>query len=148
MCNLYSITGMRAEVAALAHALRDRNNNQPPRPGVYPDHQAPVVVIGEDGQREMRDMRWGMPTSKKVLLEAAGKRADGLRKTGTEFDFNELLRMEPDKGVTNVRNTVSPTTGGVRLTATNLRWTELSPTPLRQVASVSHAANAAERLAL
>lgn len=117
MCNLYALTGARAEAAALAFALRDRNNNQPPRPGIYPDHAAPVVVVGEGGQREMRDMRWGMPTSKKVLLEAAGKRADKLRAKGTEFDFNELLRLEPDKGVTNVRNTVSATTG-----RTNAHW--------------------------
>ena len=106
----------RAEVAATARAMRDRNNNQPPMPGVYPDYPAPVVVVGEDGQREMRDMRWGMPTSKKVLLEAATRRADKLRAKGTEFDFAELLRMEPDKGVTNVRNTANAS-GGV-----NAHW--------------------------
>jgi putative SOS response-associated peptidase YedK len=107
MCNLYAMMRGRAEVAALARAMTDRNNNQPPTPGVFPDYTAPVICAGEDGQREMRDMRWGMPSSKKALFDAASKRADKLREKGTEFDFNELLKMEPDKGTTNIRNTVS-----------------------------------------
>ncbi len=78
----------RAEAARLARAFSDRNNNQPPQPGIYPDYEAPVVVVGEDGQREMRNMRWGMPTSKQVLFKAATDRADKLRAKGTEFDFN------------------------------------------------------------
>jgi putative SOS response-associated peptidase YedK len=87
--------------------MLDRNNNQPPSPGVYPDYPAPVVLIGKDGQREMRDLRWGMPTSKQKIFQDATKRADGMRKKGLEFDFNELLRIEPDKGTTNVRNTTN-----------------------------------------
>jgi len=117
MCNLYAMMEARAEVAKAARAMRDVNNNNPPQPGIYPDHEAPVVVMGADGQREMRNMRWGMPTPKNVLLEAASKRADGLRKKGVEFDFAELLKMEPDKGVTNVRNTASSTTGKI-----NAHW--------------------------
>ncbi|MBV9511957.1 MAG: SOS response-associated peptidase [Caulobacteraceae bacterium] len=107
MCNLYAIMESRAEVARAARTMRDRNNNQPPQPGVYPDYPAPVIVIGEDGQREMRDLRWGMPSSKQALLKAATERADKLRAKGTEFDFNELLKLEPDKGTTNVRNTTN-----------------------------------------
>ncbi len=107
MCNLYAMTRGRSEVAALARAMNDRNNNQPPMPGVYPDYAAPVIVNADDGAREMRDMRWGMPTSKRALLDAATRRADALRKKGAEFDFAELLKMEPDKGVTNVRNTMN-----------------------------------------
>lgn len=106
MCNLYAMMRARAEVAAIARAM-DRNNNQPPMSGVYPDYSAPVVLSGSDGQREMRDMRWGMPTPQNVQFEAAKKRADRLRAKGAAFDFNELLRMEPDKGVTNIRNTAS-----------------------------------------
>ena len=112
MCNLYATMTARAEAAKTARAMRDRNNNQPPQSGVYPDYSAPVIVNAPDGVREMRDMRWGMPTSKRVLLDAATKRADKLRAKGTEFDFGELLRMEPDKGVTNVRNTMGAS-GGV-----------------------------------
>jgi putative SOS response-associated peptidase YedK len=76
-------------------------------PGVFPDYAAPVVLKGQDGQREIRDLRWGMPSSKKALFDAATKRADKLRGQGKEFDFSELLRLEPDKGTTNVRNTAS-----------------------------------------
>lgn len=107
MCNLYSVTRSRAEIGRLARVMRDRNHNAPPLPGVYPDYAAPVVLRGEDGEREMRDLRWGMPSSKKALLDAAAKRADKLRAKGQAVDFAELLRMEPDKGTTNIRNTLS-----------------------------------------
>lgn len=117
MCNLYAMMRSRAEAASLAEAMRDPGNNEPTKPSIYPDYPAPVVLIGNDGQREMRNLRWGMPSSKKALMEAATKRADKLRAKGTEFDFNELLKMEPDKGTTNVRNTTSATTG-----RTNVHW--------------------------
>jgi hypothetical protein len=38
----------RAEAATAAGAMRDRNNNQPPSPAIYPDSPAPVVLTGED----------------------------------------------------------------------------------------------------
>lgn len=117
MCNLYAMMKARAEAARAAKAMVDRNNNQPPMPGIYPDYAAPVIVNASDGSREMRDMRWGMPTSKQVVFKAASERANKLRAKGTEFDFAELLRMEPDKGVTNVRNTTSEKTG-----RTNAHW--------------------------
>lgn len=107
MCNLYAMMRGRAEVAALARAMTDRNHNQPPMSGIFPDYSAPVVLKGEHGQREMRDLRWGMPSSKKALMDAAAKRADRLRAKGASFDFQELLKMEPDNGTTNVRNTAS-----------------------------------------
>jgi putative SOS response-associated peptidase YedK len=107
MCNLYAMMRTRAEVAAVARAMSDRNHNQPPMDGIFPDYAAPVVLVGEDGQRTMRDLRWGMPSSKKALFDAATKRADKLRAKGTEFDFDALLRMEPDSGTTNVRNTTN-----------------------------------------
>lgn len=107
MCNLYAVMRPRAEVAKFARALRDRNDNQPPMPGVFPDYAAPVILRGEDGAREMRNLRWGMPSSKKALLDAATKRADKLRAKGQAVDFAELLRLEPDNGTTNIRNTAS-----------------------------------------
>jgi putative SOS response-associated peptidase YedK len=116
MCNLYAMMKSRAEAAALARAF-DQNNNQPPLAGIYPDTEAPVVIVGEDGHLQMRNMRWGMPSSKQALFKAATQRADKLRAKGTEFDFAELLKMEPDRGTTNVRNTTSTTTG-----KTNAHW--------------------------
>lgn len=111
MCNLYALMKARAEVAALARAMRDLNNNQPPMPGIYPDYAAPIIINGDEGQRMMRDARWGMPSSSQTQFEAATTRADKLRAKGTEFDFAELLKMEPDKGMTNIRNTTSQATG-------------------------------------
>jgi putative SOS response-associated peptidase YedK len=112
MCNLYAMMKARAEAARLARAMTVKvspaHHNEPPMAGIYPDYEAPVIRIGANSDREMVDLRWGMPSSKKALLDAATKRADTLRKKGTEFDFAELLKMEPDKGTTNVRNTASP----------------------------------------
>lgn len=48
-----------------------------------------------------------MPSSRKAILDAATKRADKLRAKGKEVDFDELLKMEPEGGATNVRNTSS-----------------------------------------
>lgn len=117
MCNLYAMMKARAEVAALARAMTDRNNNQPPMPGIFPDYAAPIITRGEDGQRMLRDARWGMPSSRQALFKAATERADKLRAKGTEVDFAALLKMEPDKGTTNVRNTTSEKTG-----KTNAHW--------------------------
>lgn len=78
------MTKSHAEVARMARALKDRNDNPPALPGVHPDYAAPVVVNTEDGGRELRDMRWGLPSSKKALLDAATKRADKLRAKGAD----------------------------------------------------------------
>jgi putative SOS response-associated peptidase YedK len=51
--------------------------------------------------------RWGVPSSQKAQLDATTKRADKLRGKGKQIDFAELLRMEPDSGITNIRNTTS-----------------------------------------
>ena len=108
MCNLYSMTKGQAEIAKLAGAMRDLTGNLPILPGIFPDYEAPIIRTGADGARELAKARWGMPSSKKALFEAATKRADKLRAKGDEIDFAELLRLEPDKGTTNIRNTTSP----------------------------------------
>ncbi|AMJ59387.1 hypothetical protein AXW83_02880 [Bosea sp. PAMC 26642] len=56
---------------------------------------------------ELALVRRGMPSSKRAIYEAATKRADKLRAKSKPADFDELLRMEPDGGTTNVRNTTS-----------------------------------------
>lgn len=106
MCNLYSITKGQAAIIELTRAMRDTTGNLPPMPSVFPDYRAPVVA-NRNGARELCLMRWGMPSSQKALLDAATKRAQRLRAKGTVPDFKELLRMEPDSGVTNIRNTSS-----------------------------------------
>lgn len=108
MCNLYSLTKGQAAILELSRAMRDLTGNLPPMPGIFPDYAAPIVRTAADGVRELANVRWGLPSSKKALLDATTRRADKLRAKGKEVDFPELLKLEPDKGTTNVRRTESP----------------------------------------
>jgi putative SOS response-associated peptidase YedK len=106
MCNLYrQRTGPQA-IMDLANAMRSTVGNLAPG-DIYPDYAAPIVRLGDDGERELALARWGMPSSRKALLDAATKRAEKLRAKGKEVDFPKLLELEPDSGTTNVRNTAS-----------------------------------------
>jgi putative SOS response-associated peptidase YedK len=106
MCNLYSQTKGQAAIVAFTRALRDSTGNLPSLPGIFPDYQAPVVA-NKGGIRELCMMRWGMPSSQFAMMEATKRRANKLSAKGKQVDFNELLRMEPDGGITNIRNTSS-----------------------------------------
>ncbi|WP_210482873.1 SOS response-associated peptidase [Microvirga antarctica] len=106
MCNLYSVTKGQQAIRDLFRVARDSTGNLPPMPGIFPDYAAPVVRNTQDG-RELTMMRWGMPSSQKALLEATQRRAQKLEAKGKAVDFKELLRMEPDKGTTNIRNVKS-----------------------------------------
>src|SRR5262245_60771079 len=103
MCNLYSYSKGQAAIRELARAMLDRTGNMPPLPGIFPDYPAPIVRNSPDG-RELVMARWGMPSPQNIQFEATKKRAQKLEAKGKAVDFNELLRMEPDAGVTNVRN--------------------------------------------
>lgn len=107
MCNLYAMTKGQQAIRDLARAMRDTTGNLPPLPGIFPDYAAPIVRNAPDGVRELAMVRWGMPSSKKAIFEAAKKRAGKLEAKGKAVDFDELLRMEPDGGTTNVRNIAS-----------------------------------------
>jgi putative SOS response-associated peptidase YedK len=85
---------------------RDSAGNLPSMPGIFPDYPAPIVRNAEGG-RELTMARWGMPSSSKALMDATAKRAAKLEAKGKQVDFKELLRMEPDSGTTNIRNTSS-----------------------------------------
>ena len=61
MCNLYSVTKGQAAIRAWFRALRDLTGNLPSLPAIYPDSLAPTVRLGEDDERELVLMRWGMP---------------------------------------------------------------------------------------
>ncbi len=106
MCNLYNITTTQEAIRQLTRAMRDISGNLEPSLDVYPDYKAPIVR-NVDGVRELAMVRWGMPSSQKAILDAATKRADKLRAKGKPVDFELLLKMEPDGGTTNVRNTSS-----------------------------------------
>lgn len=110
MCNLYSFQRGQAEVLAFIEAI-DGVGNLPPLPGIFPDYPAPIVRHAVAGGNELVMARWGLPSPFFVQRQAAEKRADGLRKKGRVIDderMGELIKAEPDRGVTNVRKTDSP----------------------------------------
>ena len=84
VCNLYSMTKGQAAIRALFDDVKDEAGNLPPLPGIYPDYQAPVVANTAEG-RVLTVMRWGMPSPAFALKN-----------------------RNYDRGVTNVRNTLSP----------------------------------------
>ena len=106
MCNLYSHTKGQQAILEFTRAMKDSTGNLPPQPGIFPDYSAPIVRNTPDG-RELAMARWGMPSSAKALFEATSKRAKALEAKGKPVDFQALLRMEPDTGTTNIRNTAS-----------------------------------------
>ena len=113
VCNLYSVTTNVEAIRALVRAFEvaDDVGNLAPQTGVFPDFVAPIIR-NRDGIRELtKGARWGLPSSQRALFEAARARAQKLQvKQGHELtpdEFNELVRMEPDRGTTNVRNVAS-----------------------------------------
>ncbi|WP_123288424.1 SOS response-associated peptidase [Brevundimonas halotolerans] len=105
MCNLYSLRKGPAAILDLASAMSNEAGNLEPR-DLYPDYAVPIVRM-EGDRRILATARWGMPSSRKAIFDKASARADKLRAKGKDVDFDELLRMEPDSGTTNVRNTAS-----------------------------------------
>ncbi len=106
MCNLYNVTTNQEAIRQISRALIDSIGNLEPELDLYPDQMGPIVRNTPAG-RELAKVRWGLPSSQKAQLDAATKRADKLRAKGKEVNFDELLRIEPDGGTTNVRNTSS-----------------------------------------
>jgi putative SOS response-associated peptidase YedK len=94
-------------IRRLFGALNSSAGNLPSLRGIFPDYPAPIVRNTADGGREIAMARWGMPSSRLALMDAAKKRAAKLDAKGKPVDFNELLRLEPDSGTTNIRNTAS-----------------------------------------
>ena len=66
-----------------------------------------VKSIISSTEPELAMARWGMPSSQMAQMQATKKRAGKLEAKGKAVDFKELLRMEPDGGTTNIRNTSS-----------------------------------------
>ena len=106
MCNLYSHTSNAEAIRRMVgdfKRIHENIGNLEPQPGIFPDYPAPIVRNTPEG-RELAKVRWGLPSSQKALYDAAARRADKLRAKGKEVDFEDLLKMEPDSGTTNVRN--------------------------------------------
>lgn len=108
MCNLYRLDPRDLAAKLAEDALSfDILVNIIESYEVYPDREGLVIRNTADGRRQLAHARWGLPSSRKALMDAASRRADKLRAKGKDVDFNELLKMEPDGGTTNVRNTSS-----------------------------------------
>lgn len=106
MCNLYNITIGPQAILDLTRAMTNHAGNLEPQ-NVYPDYPAPIVRQANTGERELVKARWGMPSSRKALLDASLKRVEKMRAKGKfvdEVEFNRLLAAEPDSGTTNIRN--------------------------------------------
>ncbi len=68
-----------------------------------PDQIGPIVRSTADGGRQLVHARWGLPSPIFVQKKAAEARAAKLAAKGKLVDMGELIRMEPDRGLTNVR---------------------------------------------
>lgn len=112
MCNLYSHRKGPAAILDLFEAMAvdlAGIGNLPPT-DYYPDYPAPIVRHDSHGGLVLTKARWGLTSSRKVIFDNAAKRAEKRRAKGENIDeevFGEILRMEPDGGTTNVRNTSS-----------------------------------------
>jgi len=106
MCNLYNVTTNQEAIRRMFRIDLDNVGNLHPSLDVYPDRMAPIIRNTPAG-RELAMVRWGLPSSSEALFDATVKRADKLRAKGKEVDFDHLLKVEPDRGTTNVRNTKS-----------------------------------------
>ena len=102
MCNLYRM--MPKDWANKWAEEAESRINMMPAYQINPDQMAPVIRNMASGKRELVNMRWGLPSPFYVLKKAAKERAAKLEKKGKEVNFDELLKMEPDSGVINVRN--------------------------------------------
>lgn len=106
MCNLYNVTTNQEAIRAIARTMSDLIGNMEPSLNVHPDYFAPIVR-NNAGKRELAAVRWGLPSSQFALMQGAKKRAAKLEEKGKPVDFTEILKMEPDRGTTNVRRTDS-----------------------------------------
>jgi putative SOS response-associated peptidase YedK len=105
MWNLYNITTNLEAIRALTNAI-NRLGNLKPSMNIYHDQMAPMAR-NNGSEREAVMVRGGMPSSQKALFDAASKRSDKLRKKDKLVDFDHLLKHEPARGTTNIRNAAS-----------------------------------------
>ena len=84
MCNRYRIEVEYDELWRVAKPHRDMTNRANPTTEVFPDKPGPVVRNSADGERELVNLAWGMPSPPTVT------------------------NGRPDYGVTNIRNLDSP----------------------------------------
>ena len=69
MCNLYNVTKGPQAILEFTRAMLNEAGNLEPG-DVYPDYSAPIVRNSDRG-RVLPRARWGLPSSRKALMDAA-----------------------------------------------------------------------------
>lgn len=101
MCNLYR---MEDKDWVRKWALDVENMiNLMPAYQMNPDQIGPIIRNGPEGRKQLVNARWGLPAPFYIQKKYAEDRAKKLLAKGKSVDMDELIRMEPDRGTTNVR---------------------------------------------
>jgi putative SOS response-associated peptidase YedK len=81
MCNLYSLTASREAMIRLFRISGNRAAATSPKVAIFPGHEAPVVRIASDGERELKQMSWGfvLPQASKAPRRVTNTRDDKAR---------------------------------------------------------------------
>lgn len=102
MCNLYRMED-RDWVSKWAQDVEILINLMPAYQ-MNPDQMGPILRNTADGRKQLVHARWGLPSPRFALEKAAKVKAEKLRGKGKPADLEDLIRMETDRGTTNVRN--------------------------------------------
>jgi len=106
MCNLYRMED-KDWVAKWAQDAESMINLMPAYQ-MNPDQMGPIVRNTAGGKKQLVHARWGLPSPRFALEKAAKAKAEKLEAKGKPFDLEELIRMEADRGTTNVRKLSFP----------------------------------------
>lgn len=93
MCNLYNITTSQEAVRQWTRTLRDIVGNLEPSVDIYPNQPGPVVRNALDGERELANLLWGMPTPAERVKGKADYGTTNIRKTNY-FHWQQYLGVE------------------------------------------------------
>lgn len=66
-----------------------------------------MIVRTEAGSRVLDIARWGMPSSTNAMFHAASRTMEKLRVKKRSLNFEAIRQMEPDRGVTTIRNAMA-----------------------------------------
>jgi putative SOS response-associated peptidase YedK len=81
MCNLYSQTKAREAMIRMFRVSDNRAAAFTPQPAIFPGHEAPVVRLADDGEREVAILSWGfvLPQKGRAAKRVTNARADKVR---------------------------------------------------------------------
>ncbi|MDF3153251.1 SOS response-associated peptidase [Mesorhizobium sp. XAP10] len=93
MCNLYNLTTSQEAIRQWTGTLRDILGNLEPSIDIYPNQLGPVVRNAADGQREVANLLWGMPSPPERVKGKADYGTTNIRKTNY-FHWQPYLGVE------------------------------------------------------